>query len=76
LNRLVHKTQTRRGDKSRANLEYGAAIVRLRVSYTETILTVSARDAKLSGDQEDKLVSLRTLHGVLYTTGYETITNY
>jgi hypothetical protein len=76
LNRLVRKTQTWRGDKSRANLEYGAANVRLRVSYTETILTVSARDAKLSGDQEDKLVSLRTLQGVLYTTGYETITNY
>jgi hypothetical protein len=55
LNRLVRKTQTWRGDKSRANLEYGAANVRLRVSYTETILTVSARDAKLSGDQEDKL---------------------
>jgi hypothetical protein len=30
----------------------------------------------LSGDQEDKLVPLRTLQGVLYTTGYETITNY
>jgi hypothetical protein len=55
LNRLVRKTQTWRGDKSRANLEYGAANVRLRVSYAETILTVSARDTKLSGDQEDKL---------------------
>jgi hypothetical protein len=33
-------------------------------------------DTNLSGDQEDKLVSLRTLQGVLYTTGYETITNY
>jgi hypothetical protein len=32
--------------------------------------------AYLSGDQEDKLVPLRTLQGVLYTTGYETITNY
>jgi hypothetical protein len=32
--------------------------------------------AHLSGDQEDKLVPLRMLHGVLYTTGYETITNY
>jgi hypothetical protein len=71
--------------------------VRLRVSYAETILTVSAHDAKLSGDQEnkldwkrvkeyntaylsgdqeDKLVPLRTLQGVLYTTGYEMITNY
>jgi hypothetical protein len=54
-NRLVCKTQTWRGDKSRANLEYSVANIRLRVSYTETILTVSACDAKLSGDQEDKL---------------------
>jgi hypothetical protein len=76
MNRLVHKTQTWRGDKSRANLEYGTAIVKLKGSYAETIFTVSARDAKLSGDQEDKLVPLRTLQGVLYTTGYETITNY
>jgi hypothetical protein len=55
MNRLVHKTQTWHGDKSRANLEYGVANVRLEGSYTETILTVSAHDAKLSGDQEDKL---------------------
>jgi hypothetical protein len=54
-NRLVLKTQTWRRDKSCANLEYGAAIVRLKGSYAETILTGSARDAKLSGDQEDKL---------------------
>jgi hypothetical protein len=54
-NCLVLKTQTWRGDKSRANLEYGAAIVRLKGSYAETILTGSACDAKLSGDQEDKL---------------------
>jgi hypothetical protein len=55
MNRLVCKTQTWRGDKSRANLEYGAANVRLEGSYAETILTGNARDAKLSGDQEDKL---------------------
>jgi hypothetical protein len=55
MNCLVRKTQTWRGDKSRANLEYGAANIRLKVPYTETILTVSARNAKLSGDQEDKL---------------------
>jgi hypothetical protein len=71
--------------------------VRLRGLYTRTVLTVNARGAVLSGDQEDKLdwkrvkeyntaylsgdqedklVPLRTLQGVLYTTGYETITNY
>jgi hypothetical protein len=55
MNRLVHKTQTWRGDKSRTNLEYGTANVKLRGSYAETIFTVNARDAKLSGDQEDKL---------------------
>jgi hypothetical protein len=55
MNRRVCKTQTWHGDKSCTNLEYGAVSVRLRGSYTETILTVSARDAKLSGDQEDKL---------------------
>jgi hypothetical protein len=55
MNRLVCKTQTWHGDKSRANLEYGAASIRLKGSYAETILTVNARDAKLSGDQEDKL---------------------
>jgi hypothetical protein len=52
------------------------ANVKLRGPYAGTILTVSARGSKLSGDQEDKLVPLRTLCGVLYTTGYETITNY
>jgi hypothetical protein len=55
MNRLVHKTQTWRRDKSHANLEYGVANVRLKGSYAETILTVSAHNAKLSGDQEDKL---------------------
>jgi hypothetical protein len=55
MNRLVYKTQTWCRDKSCANLEYGVANVRLKGSYAETILTVSARDAKLSGDQEDKL---------------------
>jgi hypothetical protein len=97
MKRLVLKTQTWRGDKSHANLEYGVAIIKLKGSYAETIFTVNACDAKLSGDQEDKLdwkkvkeyntaylsgdqedklVPLRTLQGVLYTTGYETITNY
>jgi hypothetical protein len=55
MNSQVCKTQTWCGDKSCANLEYGTASVRLRGSYTETILTVSACDTKLSGDQEDKL---------------------
>jgi hypothetical protein len=55
MNRLVHKTQTWRGDKSHANLEYSAANIRLKGCYAETILTVNARNAKLSGDQEDKL---------------------
>jgi hypothetical protein len=55
MNRLVHKTQTWHGDKSRTNLEYGVAIVKLEGSYAETIFTVSAHNTKLSGDQEDKL---------------------
>jgi hypothetical protein len=55
MNRLVHKTQTWRGDKSRANTEIDAASVRLRVLYARTTLTVNARGAVLSGDQEDKL---------------------
>ena len=55
MNRLVHKTQTRRRDKSRANTEIDTASVRLRVLYTRTALTVNARGAVLSGDQEDKL---------------------
>jgi hypothetical protein len=50
VNRLVCKTQTRRGDKSHANTEIDAVSVRLRGPYAGTVLTVNARGAVLSGD--------------------------
>jgi hypothetical protein len=62
VNCVVCKTQTWRGDKSHTNLEYDTANVKLRGPYAGTVFTVSACGTKLSGDQEDKLVSLRTLH--------------